>query len=105
MASQVAKVFRPLMRFPNYTFRLLNVDPDQRKVKFDVPKHLTKVEIRNYLQSVYRLDVDDVHTLNRAGERFRVRKMPLKWTKERDIKVAIVTLKEGAQIPALPAVA
>lgn len=88
------------MRFPNYSFRLLRVNPELKKVEYEVPKSLTKVEIKNYLRSVYQMDVEKVHTAIRAGERHRVRMRPQMWERDRDIKKAIVTLK--GPVPKLP---
>lgn len=91
---------RPLVRFPNYIFRLLTTHPEQRKVEFQVPKNLTKIEIANYLRAVYDFDVVKVNTLIRAGERTRNRYGQI--TKTKDVKKAIVTL--ATDVPKMPEV-
>jgi len=57
--------------FPNE--RILLVKPEELDVSctelvFRVPPHMTKHEIKDYLQAVYGFDVKNVNTVNRLGK-------------------------------------
>ena len=57
--------------------------------RFRVPPYLTKIEIRDYLEKIYQLDVKKVNTVNWDGRKRRYKKHIYQ---EPDYKEAIVTL-------------
>jgi len=68
--------------------------------EFEVPKNLTKIEIANYLRSVYEFDVEKVNTLVRPGQRYRSRYG--RTVQAKDVKKAIVTMR--GEVPKMPAI-
>ena len=67
----------------------------QRKYQFYVAKTATKVDIKSAVEEIYKVKVDDVHTIIVAGKPKRVRHQ-LGYTS--DWKKAIVTLEKGQKI-------
>lgn len=67
----------------------------QRKYTFYVTKSATKIDIKKAVEEIYKVKVENVHTLIVAGKPKRVR-YQLGYTS--DWKKAIVTLKEGSKI-------
>ena len=65
---------------------------EKKKYTFRVAKEATKVEIKNAVEELYKVDVDKVNTIIMPSKYKRVR-MKYGYTKE--WKKAIVTLKKG----------
>ncbi len=68
---------------------------DQNQVLFEVARSANKIEIRNAVQSLFKVTVTDVNTLVVRG---RMRRMGRGSSKTQNWKKAIVTLKEGDKI-------
>ena len=68
---------------------------DQNQVLFEVARTANKIEIRNAVQSLFKVTVTDVNTLVVRG---RMRRMGRGSSKTQNWKKAIVTLKEGDKI-------
>jgi large subunit ribosomal protein L23 len=64
---------------------------------FVVDPHANKVEIRQAVESIFKVRVEKVNTLNRHGKRKRNRRM-MGFGKRPDTKRAIVTLAPGERI-------
>lgn len=58
--------------------------------RFRVPPHLTKIEIRDYLEKLYNLDVKKVDTSNFDGKKRKFKQFTYRTPA---YKVAIVTLR------------
>jgi large subunit ribosomal protein L23 len=67
----------------------------QRKYLFRVSDHATKIDIKRAVEEVYKVKVDNVHTLHVTGKLKRVR---VKAGYTSGWKKAIVSLKEGQKI-------
>ena len=68
---------------------------DENKVQFEVARTANKIEIRNAVQSLFKVTVTDVNTLIVRG---RMRRMGRGVAKTQNWKKAIVTLKAGDKI-------
>jgi len=68
---------------------------DRNQVLFEVARSANKIEIRNAVQSLFKVTVTDVNTLVVRG---RMRRMGRGSSKTQNWKKAIVTLKEGDKI-------
>jgi large subunit ribosomal protein L23 len=67
----------------------------QNQVLFEVARTANKIQIRNAVQSLFKVTVTDVNTLVVRG---RMRRMGRGSSKTQNWKKAIVTLKEGDKI-------
>ena len=65
------------------------------KVLFKVSKNANKIEIKNAVESIFKVKVDCVTTMNYKGKKKRMGKYE---GKRSDWKKAIVTLKEGEKL-------
>lgn len=65
------------------------------KYIFWVAKDANKIEIKNAVEDIYKVEVDTVNTLFIRGKKRRLR---YKEGKTPDIKKAVVTLKQGQKI-------
>ncbi len=68
---------------------------DDNKVLFEVARTANKIEIRNAVQTLFKVTVTDVNTSIVRG---RMRRMGRGQAKTQNWKKAIVTLKEGDKI-------
>lgn len=67
---------------------------------FDTVQNLTKIEIKNFLEGVYGMNVEEVRSLNRMGRR---RGMKTNMPKQgKDIKRFYVRLSSEVDIPTIP---
>lgn len=66
-----------------------------RKYLFLVGKNANKAQIKNAVEDIYKVKVQDVNTRVSVGKLRRVRHQP---GYEADKKKALVTLKEGSKI-------
>jgi large subunit ribosomal protein L23 len=65
------------------------------QVMFEVARDANKIQIRNAVQSLFKVTVTEVNTLVVRG---RMRRMGRGYAKTQNWKKAIVTLKEGDKI-------
>ena len=65
------------------------------KVLFKVSKNANKIEIKNAVESIFKVKVDCVTTMNYKGKKKRMGKYE---GRRSDWKKAIVTLKEGEKL-------
>ena len=68
---------------------------DQNKYTFEVDLGANKMQIKDAVESLFKVTVDDVHTLVMRGH---IRRMGRGYAKTRNWKKAIVTLREGETI-------
>ena len=102
--------WRTVIKLPHSTFRLLAPPvamehaPNRYVATFETPLDFNKIDIRNYLSSVYGMDVLKVNTLVQQGK-FKRSPAPRAWQKNRhykrrDYKKAYVTFNDAS--PTLP---
>lgn len=80
---------------PLRTEKGTNVLAKENKYVFVVDRHANKIEIKRAVEEIYKVEVEEVNTLNVLGKWRRVR---LVEGKRPDWKKAVVTLKEGEVI-------
>ena len=68
---------------------------NQNTVIFEVHKDANKIQIKNAIETLFKVGVVDVNTLNMRGKEKR---MGRGYARLRNWKKAIVTLKQGDQI-------
>ena len=68
---------------------------EENQYLFEVHPQANKIEIRNAVEALFKVDVTDVHTMIVRG---RMRRMGRGRAKTRNWKKAIVTLKAGDSI-------
>jgi len=66
----------------------------QNKVQFVVSSGMTRYDIKNYLEKIYKIPVVDVRTVNKMGKT-RQNAFGNYLVNDKDYKVAFVTLPEG----------
>jgi large subunit ribosomal protein L23 len=71
---------------------------DQGVYTFVVAPHANKIEIRQAIQEIFGVEVDNVNTLNREGKRKRTRRQQT-FGKRATTKRAFVKLAAGQSIP------
>lgn len=71
---------------------------DQGVYTFVVAPHANKIEIRQAIQEIFGVEVDNVNTLNREGKRKRTRRQQT-FGKRATTKRAFVKLAAGQTIP------
>merc|ERR1712212_383620 len=73
-------------------------NPDREegdRIRFHVPIDMGKMDIRNYLEKIYNIPVEKVHTEIRRGKMTRTQVgVDMIFKKSADIKIAYVFLKE-----------
>ncbi|XP_070384140.1 large ribosomal subunit protein uL23m isoform X2 [Dermacentor albipictus] len=81
---------------PNFWMKLVKHEKPlpPNEVKFIIPVQMTKYDVKNYLEKIYKVPVADVRTLIMQG---KIRKAEGKQylVKEDDFRVAFVTLPQG----------
>jgi large subunit ribosomal protein L23 len=83
-------VIRPVISEKSY-----GLQDEFNKYTFIVAPHANKTQIRQAVETIFRVKVTGVNTLNRQGKRRRTRRG---WGKRPDTKRAIVSLAEGERI-------
>ncbi|HSN82375.1 MAG TPA: 50S ribosomal protein L23 [Polyangiales bacterium] len=68
---------------------------DQNKYTFEVDLDANKVQIKDAVETLFKVTVDEVHTLVMRGH---MRRMGRGYAKTRNWKKAIVTVREGETI-------
>lgn len=84
---------------PLITEKTENLSEDQNKYTFVVDKRANKIEIKNAVEDMYSVSVENVRTINMPG-RFvsRSTKSGILQGRKSAFKKAIVTLNEGEEI-------
>ncbi len=84
-----------MIRKPHITEKVLLLKEESNKVVFKVSKETNKVELKNAIESIFKITVEKIATINVKGKK----KRQGRWEGKRaDWKKAIVTLKEGDTI-------
>ena len=68
---------------------------EQNKYTFEVDLEANKIQIKDAVETLFKVTVDDVHTLVMRGH---MRRMGRKFAKTRNWKKAIITVREGDSI-------
>ena len=68
---------------------------EQNKYTFEVDLEANKIQIKAAVETLFKVTVDDVHTLVMRGH---MRRMGRKYAKTRNWKKAVVTVREGDSI-------
>ena len=68
---------------------------EQNKYTFEVDLEANKLQIKDAVETLFKVTVDDVHTLVMRGH---MRRMGRTYAKTRNWKKAIVTVREGDSI-------
>jgi large subunit ribosomal protein L23 len=79
-------ILRPIVSEKSYNLI------DEGKYTFEVDPRSNKTEIKQAVESIFKVKVSSVNTMNRVGKE---RKTPFGLGKRKDTKRAIVTLKSG----------
>ncbi|OPX84424.1 MAG: 50S ribosomal protein L23 [Pelotomaculum sp. PtaB.Bin104] len=85
---------RDILRKPLVTEKSTSLLKDN-KYTFVVDINANKVEIRQAVESIFKVKVEKVNTMRVKGKIKRVRRVP---GKTPDIKKAVVTLRDGDRI-------
>jgi ribosomal protein L23 len=90
-----------LLYFPNVIFRMMRSHHPPHIAVFRVPNQLNKIDIKNYLTSLYDVKVNSVRTAVYLGKKIhKPIRGQLKSIREPSYKKAIVTMEEDFQFPA-----
>jgi len=84
-----------VLRGPMLTEKGTLLKEKENKVLFRVSKNANKFEIKNAVESIFKVKVDRVTTMNYRGKKKRLGKHE---GRRSDWKKAIVTLKEGEKL-------
>jgi large subunit ribosomal protein L23 len=71
------------------------IKDETNKVVFEVERTANKVEIKEAVQRLFNVTVEDVNVMNFQGKRKRVGRM---FGRKQDWKKAVITLKKGDKI-------
>ena len=88
------KTYRILKR-PLVTEKSTTEKDQRNKLFFQVDRDANKIEIKEAVQTIFKVNVLDVATLNMRGKLKRVGR---KYTKMPDWKKAVVTIKAGQRV-------
>ena len=84
---------RAIIECVQLTEKGATLSESQNKYLFRVARGANKMEIKQAVESLYKVSVTSVNTMNYLGKRKRERRMD--FGKRSDWKRAVVTLKEG----------
>jgi len=84
-----------ILRGPMLTEKGTLMKEKENKVLFKVSKNANKLEIKNAVETIFKVKVDCVTTMNYRGKMKRLGKHE---GRRSDWKKAIVTLKEGEKL-------
>ena len=96
MTSEYNVIVHPLL-----SEKQMILHETQNKVVFKVNRNANKIEIKNAVEKIFDVKVENVTTMNCKGKRKRLGKYE---GKRPDWKKAIVKLKEGSKIDFLEGV-
>ena len=83
---------------PNFWMKLVKqekISQPSNKVDFIISSEMTRYDVKNYLEKIYKVPIANVETRNILGKIRRNRFDPEEMVKEDDYKVAYVTLQPG----------
>jgi large subunit ribosomal protein L23 len=83
------------IRRPIVTEKSNLIKDETNKVVFEVERTANKVEIKEAVQRLFNVTVEDVNVMNFQGKRKRVGRM---FGRRQDWKKAVITLKKGDKI-------
>ncbi len=89
-----SKTFQILKR-PLVTEKSTLEKEEHNKLAFEVDRRANKIEIKEAVSTIFKVDVLDVTTINMKGKRKRVGRF---FTKRPNWKKAIVTIKPGQHV-------
>ncbi|MCE5243729.1 MAG: 50S ribosomal protein L23 [Syntrophobacteraceae bacterium] len=73
-----------------------NIQKEERnKISFEVDRRANKIEIKDAVEKIFKVDVLEVATMSVKGKRKRVGRH---FTKQSDWKKAVVTIKAGQRV-------
>lgn len=81
---------------PIITEKMTNVGDKHNRYGFVVLKSANKIQIKNAVEKMYGVSVEDVNTMNYRGKtKSRFTKTGMIVGKKGDVKKAVITLSEG----------
>ena len=92
------EISRTIIKRALRTEKTTGLKQKENKYTFEVNKGANKIEIKNAVESLYKVKVLNVNTLNMHGKKRRVR---FEVGKRPDWKKAVVTLRIGDRIESL----
>ena len=84
-----------VIRRPLVTEKSTIARDEENKHLFEVDRRATKIEIRNAVEKIFKVQVVNVHTMNMAGKKKRLGKIT---GRRRSWKKAVITLAPGSAI-------
>ncbi|ORX99157.1 hypothetical protein K493DRAFT_313311 [Basidiobolus meristosporus CBS 931.73] len=87
--------------FPSVIFKVVRSNLPPNQVAFRVPPKVNKLDIKDYLSHVYKLDVVNVRTVNYEGKMKMDARIGRR-VRDKDWKKAIVTIGTDFEYPAKP---
>ena len=84
-----------ILKRPLVTEKSTAEKEDRNKLLFEVDRRANKIEIKEAVEKIFKVDVLDVTTMNMKGKRKRVGRF---FTKRPDWKKALVTIKSGQRV-------
>ncbi len=84
-----------ILKRPLVTEKSTDEKEEHNKLYFEVDRRANKIEIKEAVRLIFKVDVLDVTTMNMKGKRKRVGRY---FTKRPDWKKAIVTIKPGQRV-------
>jgi large subunit ribosomal protein L23 len=87
-----------VIKRPILTEKTTSQKGEENKVTFEVDKRANKIEVRTAIEKIFKVKVVDVHTMVIPGKVKRIGRFS---GRRSDWKKAVVTLKEGEQLPFL----
>jgi large subunit ribosomal protein L23 len=84
-----------LIRKPRITEKVILLKEDNNKVVFEVARESNKIELKKAIESIFKVKVKKISTLNVKGKLKRQGKTE---GRRADWKKAIITLEEGEKI-------
>ncbi|GKT08339.1 50S ribosomal protein L23 [Desulforhabdus sp. TSK] len=84
-----------ILKRPLVTEKSTAEKEDHNKLLFEVDRRANKIEIKEAVEKIFKVDVLDVTTMNMKGKRKRVGRF---FTKRPDWKKALVTIKSGQRV-------
>jgi large subunit ribosomal protein L23 len=84
-----------ILKRPLVTEKSTTEKDERNKLFFEVDRRANKIEIKQAVEQIFKVDVLDVTTMNVRGKKKRVGRY---FTKRSDRKKAMVTIKPGQRV-------
>ena len=84
-----------LIRKPRITEKVILLKEDNNKVVFEVARESNKIELKKAVESIFKVKVKKISTLNVKG---KLKRQGRTEGRRADWKKAIITLEEGEKI-------